>query len=76
LLTGGPCASGIFFLPKPATDSSFQKLPKPNHSLNLPFPSLESPSGYKNQARDLSAPSYFDAEHRNHPEKALLGAPP
>jgi hypothetical protein len=23
-----------------------------------------------------SAPSSFDAEHRNHPEKALLGAPP
>jgi hypothetical protein len=23
-----------------------------------------------------SAPSYFDAEHRNHPEKALLRAPP
>jgi hypothetical protein len=47
-------------------------LPPPN----LPFPSLESPSGYKTKLARLSAPSYFDAEHRNHPEKALLGAPP
>jgi hypothetical protein len=23
-----------------------------------------------------SAPSSLDAEHRNHPEKALLGSPP
>jgi hypothetical protein len=37
---------------------------------------LESPSGYKNRARDLSAPSYFNAEHWNHPKTALLGAQP
>jgi hypothetical protein len=37
---------------------------------------MKSPSGYKNRARDPSAPSYLDAEHWNQPEKLFLRAPP
>jgi hypothetical protein len=62
--------------PQTAVESLFPKLPKPNPPLNLLFPSLESPSGYKNRARDPSAPYYLDTEHWNQPEKVLLGAPP
>jgi hypothetical protein len=62
--------------PQAVVESLFPKLPKPNPPLNLLFPTLESPSGYKNRARDPSAPSYLDAEHWKQPEKVLLGAPP
>jgi hypothetical protein len=38
----------------------------------LPFPFLESPSGYKNKLVHPSAPSHLDAKHRSHPEGAPL----
>jgi hypothetical protein len=43
-------------------------MPTSNPPLNLSFPSVETPSGYINRARDPSASSYLDAELWNHPE--------
>jgi hypothetical protein len=65
------------------TSSSFpsrrrRRLPKmstPYPNLNLLFPSVELPSGYKNRAPDPSAPSSFDAKRSKHLEEASLGSP-